>query len=169
VNEVKLLLNLYYETLYERLLERKGDCLSRMEQVLSAQIRESGFREITPDKAGAYREACAAFLDERLEMYNPTGVQYTFEPTSRKEAFELEKQLDWYDSEAEFERLCQAVRQKARPGMTQPERQAAVAEVIRQCGAYPDQSILAGYTASPTCQKLPDYVLATVLEEMLKK
>lgn len=169
MNEVKLLLNLYYETLYERLLERKGDCLRRMEQVLAGEIRERGFREIAPDKAGAYLDACAAFLEERLEMYNPTGVQYTFEPTSRKEAFELEKQLDWYDSEPEFDRLCQALRRKARLGMTQPERQAAVGEVIRQCGAYPDQSILAGYTASPTPQKLPDYVLATVLEEMLKE
>ncbi len=168
MNEVKILLNLYYETLYNILQERKADCLSRMEQVLSAEIRERGFREITNDKTGAYLEACTAFMDERLEMYNPTGLQYTFEPTTRKAAFNLEKQLDWYDSEAEFNRLCQSLRHKARLGMTQPDREAAVAEIIQQCGAYPNQSILAEYQACPTPQKLPDYILAVAIEQILK-
>jgi hypothetical protein len=168
MNEVKLLLNLYYETLYERLLERTEDSLLIMETVLTEEIQQRGFDAITAEKVGAYIEACQAFWQERQEMYNPMGVQYTFEPTSRQEAFELEKQLDWYDSEEEFHRLCQAVRKYAQPDMTKKQMQVAVKEVIRQCGAYPNQSIIMGYLADPAVNKLPDYVVSVVIEKVLK-
>jgi hypothetical protein len=33
---------------------------------------------------------------------------------------------------------------------------------------YPDQSIIAGYQAQPTLQKLPDCIVAQVIEEIVK-
>jgi hypothetical protein len=39
-------------------------------------------------------------------------------------------------------------------------------ELIRQSGAFPDRSILDAYRVEPTLQKLPDYIVARVIEEI---
>ena len=41
-------------------------------------------------------------------------------------------------------------------------------ELIRLVGAFPDKSIISGYEAGPALKKLPDYVVARVIEEIIK-
>jgi len=41
------------------------------------------------------------------------------------------------------------------------------AELITQVGAFPDKSIIAGYEAKPGLRKLPDYIVARAIEEII--
>ncbi|MHC4060623.1 MAG: hypothetical protein ACYSUC_05270 [Planctomycetota bacterium] len=164
----KLLLNAYYEVLHERLEEKKELLLTRIAKLLRREIAERRFDNITGDKYAAYYEACAAFVDERIETYNPIGIQYTFEHSRRQEAFELELQLDWYDSGAEFEALVEVARAKAEAEMTEERLGELADELVREVGAFPDRSIISAYEARPGLGKLPDYVVAQAIEEIIK-
>jgi hypothetical protein len=167
MNETQLVLNAYYESLHERLEAEKGRLAERMERLLREEIAERGFGNFDEDKLAAYMETCLAFVDERIEMYNPIGIQYTFEAGRRRQAFELELQLDWYNSRAEFEALVGAARAKA--AVAGEERVAEYAEeLIEEVGAFPDKSIISAYEAQPALGKLPDYVVARAIEEMIR-
>jgi len=168
MNETKLLLNAYYETLYE-LLEAKKDVLAaRIEELLAEDVANRGFENFNEDKLTAYYDVCLAFVDERIETYNPIGIQYTFERIRSQEAMELELQLNWYDSRAEFETLVEAARSKAETGVTKQSLQLLADELIKQVGAFPDTSIISAYEAEPALGKLPDYVVARAIEEIIK-
>jgi hypothetical protein len=108
-----------------------------------------------------------AFVDERIETYNPIGIQYLFDRSRAKEAFELELQLDWYDSRAEFEALVEAARSKAQTDVTEDRLRPLAEELIKDVGAFPDKSIIAAYEAKPGLRKLPDYVVARAIEEII--
>lgn len=166
--ESKLLLNAYYETLYE-LLEAKKDVLAtRIEQSLAEEVANRGFGNLDESKFAAYRDTCLAFIDERIETYNPIGVQYTFDRIRASQAYELELQLDWYDSRAEFEALLQAIRERAETQMTEDNITEIVDELINQVGAFPDRSIISAYEAEPALPKLPDYIVARAIEEVIR-
>lgn len=164
----KLLLNAYYEVLHERLEAQKELLLTRIAKLLRAEIAKRRFENFNEDKYAAYYEACAAFVDERIETYNPIGIQYTFEHGRRQEAFELELQLDWYDSGAEFEALVEAARARAEVEMTEERLGELAEELVREVGAFPDRSIISAYEAGPGLGKLPDYVVAQAIEEIIK-
>jgi len=168
MSETNLLLNAYYETLYE-LLEAKKDFLAtRIEQLLAEEIANSGFENFNQDKFTAYLDACLAFVDERIETYNPIGIQYTFDRIRAREAAELELQLNWYDSRAEFETLVEAAHSKAEMGLTEHSLQVLADELIKQVGAFPDKSIISAYQAKPALGKLPDYIVARAIEEIVR-
>jgi len=167
MDEMKLLLRAYYECLHERLKAAKQRLPALIEKVLQDEIEHRGFAEFEPDKYAAYYEASLAFVDERLETYNPIGIQYMFENVRSKEAYELELQLDWYDSRPELEALKQAIRAKVEKGMDEETLSQTATELIKQVGAFPDESIIAGYEATPAVNKLPDYVVARVIEEII--
>ena len=114
MTDTSLLLKAYYEALYERLQADKELLITKVEQLLTKEIEKCGFEGFYKYKFAAYKEACLAFVDERIETYNPFGIQYTFDQTRSREAFELEMQIDWYDSRAEFENLVRAARSKAK-------------------------------------------------------
>ncbi|MHC4573169.1 MAG: hypothetical protein ACYS76_03420 [Planctomycetota bacterium] len=168
MNETKLLLNAYYETLHERLEAEKGHLAERIEKLLQEEIAKRGFGNFDEEKFAAYRETCLAFVDERVEMYNPIGIQYTFDHRRRRQAFELELQLNWYDSRAEFEALVEAARARSEAEITQETTAEQAEELIRQMGAFPDRSIISAYEAQPALGKLPDYVVARAIEEMIR-
>ncbi|MCJ7778551.1 MAG: hypothetical protein MUP16_09585, partial [Sedimentisphaerales bacterium] len=94
MSETKLLLNAYYEILYERLEANKNILAERIEQLLAEEIANRSFDDFNQEKFTAYRDACLAFVDERIESYNPFGIQYTFDRIRAKEAAELELQLN---------------------------------------------------------------------------
>jgi len=119
------------------------------------------------EKYAAYRDACLVFLDERLETYNPIGIQYTFGRIRAHEAIQLELQLDWYDSTEEFEALMKVIHGKVTEGMTEEEMWQLAGELIREVGAFPDTSIMSAYEAEPALSKLPDYVVARAIEEII--
>jgi len=119
------------------------------------------------EKLTAYSEACVAFVDERLEAYNPIGIQYTFGPTPSRTAAELEFQLNWYNSRPEFTDLVAAARSLAGTGISDETLPGLADELIRQVGAFPDRSIIETYTAEPALQKLPDYIVACTIEETI--
>jgi len=167
MNETSLLLKAYYEALYERLEAGKELLAARIEKLLAEEIAERGFENFDEAKYAAYKDACLSFVDERIETYNPFGIQYTFDRTRAREAFELELQLDWYDSRAEFEALAQAARGKAEEGVTEEGLRPLAEELIKELGAFPDKSIISAYEAEPGLRKLPDYIVARTIEEII--
>ena len=167
MNETNLLLHAYYETLYERLEAQKGLLAKRIEELLAEEVALRGFEDFGWDKYAAHRDACMAFVDERIETYNPIGIQYLFDCSRAKDAFELELQLDWYDSRAEFEALVRAARSKAQADVTEERLRPLAEELIKKVGAFPDRSIIVAYEAKPGLRKLPDYVVARTIEEII--
>jgi len=168
MNEANLLLKAYYEVLYEQLEANKELLATRIEKLLKEEIVKREFGNFDEEKYTAYRDACLAFVDERLETYNPVGIQYTFDRIRAQEAVELELQLNWYDSQAEFEALVEAVRAKAEVEMTEERMRQLADELIRDVGAFPDRSIISAYEAEPALGKLPDYVVARAIEETIR-
>lgn len=171
MSEADVLLKAYYEALHNKLKVKRHLSIRAAEKLLREEIAGRGYESAfggDEDKYAAYRDACVAFIDERIETYNPIGIQYTFERIRAKEAFELELQLDWYDSRAEFSALTEAVREKAEPSMSEQRMWQLADELIKQVGAFPDKSIISGYEAWPALKKLPDYVVARAIEEIIR-
>ena len=167
MSETSVLLKAYYEALYDRLEARKEFLTGRIDALLAEEIRLRGFEHLSREQFAAYRDACLAFLDERIELYNPIGIQYVFDRSRAREAFELELQLNWYDSRGEFEALVKAARDRTEPDVTPKRLRRLAEELIAAVGAFPDRSIIGGYEAKPGLNKLPDYVVARVIEENL--
>ena len=166
MSETRLLLNTYYETLHNRLAADKQLLAEKIENMLQAEFTNCDFVNIAREKFDAYRDACLAFVDERIEMYNPIGIQYTFDSTRRKQAFELELQLNFYDSRAEFEALVEGAQNKLQARTVEQQLPKLADELIKDLGAFPDKSIIAAYLASPALGKLPDYIVARAIEEL---
>jgi len=168
MSPVRVLLKMYYEQLHARMEADRERVIGCIDGLLRAEISERGFGPLRPDQIEAYREAALAFIDERLETYNPIGIQYTFDRATSRRAAELEFQLDWYDSRREFETLVATARALVAEEDAPDERLAELAEeLIRQCGVFPDRSIIAGYLDKPTLQRLPDFLVARALEEII--
>lgn len=158
----------YYEALHEQLEAKKQLLLTRIEQLLRDEIATQGFEDVDEEKYAAYRDACLAFVDERVETYNPIGIQYTFDRIAAREAVELELQLNWYDSRQEFESLVAAARSKSEMRPEEDEILKLADELIQEVGAFPDRSIICAYEAEPGLRKLPDYIVARAIEEVIK-
>jgi hypothetical protein len=182
MDQIKLLLNAYFEVLYHRLEANKALLAGKIEHLLKQEIAkrsladfsagrltpQDAFRRADDDKFAAYRDACLAFVDERIETYNPIGIQYTFDRLRAKEVLELELQLNWYDSRAEFAALQQAARDKAEPQMSEERLKELADKLIAEVGAFPDKSIISAYEAEPALNKLPDYIVGLAIEEILR-
>ena len=166
MNETKILLNTYYEALHNRLVENRDLLSEKIENLLQDEFTNSNFDNFDQQKFEAYKDACLAFVDERIEMYNPIGIQYTFDSTRRHEAFELELQLNFYDGLAEFKALVEAAQNKLQARQNQQQLQELADELIKDLGAFPDKSIIAAYRAAPALGKLPDYIVARAIEEL---
>ena len=167
MNPAHLLLKAYYERLHERMQEGRELLVSRVDELLAAEVTRQGFGDMDSRRLDAYREACIAFIDERLESYNPIGIQYTFDRVSSREAAELEFQLNWFDSRPEFADLVASARSLAGSDVPDEMFHDLADDLIRRVGAYPDRSILEAYTAEPALQKLPDYIVACAIEETI--
>ncbi len=167
MNPGQLLLKAYYERLYERLEASRALLISRVDELLPAEVARQGFTNMDASRLAAYRETCVAFFDERLESYNPIGIQYTFDRVSSRRAAELELQLNWYDSRPEFANLVAEVRSRAARSTPDEALQDLADELIEHLGAFPDRSIIAAYAADPALQKLPDYIVACCIEEIV--
>lgn len=167
MTSASLVLKVYYERLYELMEARRPAMLSRIDDLLPAEAARQGFRNMEGDKLAAYREACIAFIDERLESYNPIGIQYTFGRAPSRMAAELEFELNWYNSRPEFADLVATARSLAGESVSDDMLEMLAGELIRLAGAFPDRSILETYAAEPALQKLPDYVVACVIEEIV--
>ncbi len=167
MNETKLLLRAYYEALYDRLEAGKDLLTATIEKLLQQELAKRGFGNFDREKYAAYRDACLAFVDERAETYNPIGIQYTFDRIRAKEAFELQLQLDWYDSRPELEALMEAVHDMAQAPMPDEKMCQLADELINKLGAFPDKSIISAYEARPALGKLPDYIVARAIEEII--
>jgi hypothetical protein len=167
MTSASVLLQAYYERLHELMAARRAELLSRVDELLDAEVARRGFGEMSGDKLAAYRETCVAFIDERQEAYNPIGIQYTFDRSTSRGAAELEFQLNWYNSRGEFADLVAAARSLAAEAVSDEALPDHVEELIRRAGAFPDRSILTAYQVEPTLQKLPDYIVACVIEEIV--
>jgi len=161
------LLRAYYERLYERLEAVQPRLTHLVDELLPTEIDAQRFGPLSSEKIGAYREAALAFIGERLEMYNPIGIQYTFSGPTGKRATELEFQLNWYDSRQEFQELIAAAQDLVNDDTPDERLPELARRLIRQVGAYPDRSIIAAYAVKPTLQHLPDFIVASAIEQVL--
>lgn len=161
-----LLLRVYYEHLHERMEERRSELLRRIDDLLTEELKKEGV-DMDAEKVAAYREACEAFVEERLEMYNPIGVQYTFGSVPSHLAAALELQLNWYDARLEFEELVGMARSLTAGGPSDDRLSGLAEELIRRAGAFPDRSIITSYRKEPALLKLPDYLVARGIEEIV--
>ena len=169
MSQTNILLRCYYEVLHDLIVERKNELINQIRKTLNEAVKTSGFQKLTRDAYDAYWEACLAFIEERIETYNPIGVQYTYSRERREEAFHLEMQLDWYDSRDEYKKLIEAAYKKAEFMTSDEIMEEKAKELIREAGAFPNKSIITGYTAKPALNKLPDYVVAMIIEECIGK
>ena len=80
---------------------------------------------------------------------------------------ELELQLNWYDSTNEFQSLVETARSKAREALTDEQIRTLADEVIKEVGIFPNRSIISTYEAKPGLNKLPDYIVARTIEEVI--
>jgi len=167
MSETSILLKAYYEALYERLQTHREGLAVRIDELLAGEVAARGFGDFGPEKFDAYKDACMAFGVVRAEAFNTIGIQYLYDRDRAASAFELELQLDWYDSRAEFAALVRAAREKAEPDATESRLRGLAEELIEQVGAFPDKSIIAGYEAGPDLKKLPDYIVARTIEEII--
>jgi len=168
MSETTLLLNAYYERLYNR-LEADRDLLTQeIENRLHTEAAERDFGFLGTEKYLAYRDACIAFLEERIEAYNPVGLQYTFDNSARKRAATLELQLDWYDSTEEFQTLLKTAQSKSQAVISEQMLDELADEIIAELGAFPDNSIISAYRAKPAISKLPDYIVACAIETAIR-
>ena len=167
MSETSLILKAYYEELYERLEAGKDILAGRIDGLIAEEVEKHALVGFDGDKFSAYRDAALAFIDERIELYNPIGIQYTFDRTSARQAFELELQLNWYDSRDEFQELVEAAHDMADGELTDEKLKVMAGDLIRQEGAFPDKSIISAYEAAPSLQGLPDYIVARLIEELI--
>jgi len=169
MSTARLLLNCYFERLYELLEQKKSHLCQRAPQVLENIVREQNIFPLDDqDKFQAYHDAVQAFIIERIETYNPIGLQYSFDGITGQEAFEIDLQLNWYDSRAEFTALQLLAKKLAAEIQSDDQVPQLAEKIIAQCGAYPDQSIINDYQSDPDPQKLPDYIVALTIEEIIK-
>ena len=167
MDEAGLLLKAYWEHLHDRLVENKPLLTAKVQTLLKTEFDNRRFPDLDEHKYAAYKEASLAFVEERIETYNPVGLQYLFDARRRHGAAELEFGLDWFNSREEFEQLLSAAARKAVQGLTDEQLVRLTAELIREMGAYPDKSIIAGFKADPQPVKLPDYIVALAIEEVI--
>ena len=167
MNQTSLLLRAYYEALYELLDSNKALLVEKIEDLLAGELENLGAVNFDREKYEAYCDACLAFVDERMETYNPIGIQYTFDRIPSPLAVQLELQLNFYDSRAEFQALKEAANAKAEPDMTDERLHQLANELIIQVGAFPDKSIISAYEAAPALGKLPDYIVARAIEKII--
>jgi hypothetical protein len=172
-----MLIHAYLERLHDLLEEARPECLAKVEEFLQQELANQDFgEELEGERYAAYLEAAQSFVAERIETYNPIGVQYVYDGIDGQEAIDLDMQLNWYDSRIEYEDLKEAAREilaNTPPGAAELQDrtvdfQEMAGELIVRCGAYPDRSIIAGYELAPALRKLPDYVMARAIEEILK-
>jgi predicted transcriptional regulator len=167
MNPTTLLLNAYYERLFELLELNRLSILAQIEELLAVEASKIPVN-LDKEKLSALKEVSLALLEERIEMYNPIGIQYTFERLRTEQARQLELQLDWFDSQQEFEELLQAIRNKIETDMEQSRILELADELIRESGAFPDESIIKTYKQKPGINKLPDYIVALAIEKNIK-
>jgi len=167
MSEISVLLKAYYEVLYERLEAQKEVLTAKIDEFLAEEIKKRGFEGLDGEKYKAYRDACLAFIDERIEAYNPIGIQYIYDRCSAKDVIELELQLNWYDSRNEFQSLVETVHRKSIGEYTEDQLRSLAEEIIAEAGVFPDRSIISAYEEKPSLNKLPDYIVARTFEEVI--
>ena len=167
MNITNLLLKAYYETLYELLEANRDSLAKRIDELIAEEIDTRGYDDFDNEKFAAYKDACLAFIEERIEAYNPIGIQYTFARFGSKSAFELELQLNWFDSRAEFRKLVETAKNLSDDEATDEQLKQLADKLIKKAGAFPDKSIIETYETTPTLRGLPDYIVAKSIEEII--
>jgi hypothetical protein len=169
MNPKKLLLNAYFEALYAFILEHKALVYSAIDKLLPLEFAklDSAAADGNSEKLAAYRDAAIAFVDERIEMYNPIGLQYTFDKKTCEFAKQLELQLNWFDSTNEFNTLLEEITEIETAGFDEEKLPQLAEQLIRKFGAFPDKTIIESYNRQPSLQKLPDFIVAQSIEKII--
>ncbi|MDH7600113.1 MAG: hypothetical protein QHH07_10845 [Sedimentisphaerales bacterium] len=166
MDQANLLIRAYYEALYDILAANMELLVRRVGRILNLVL---GDKDIGPERMQGYLDACLAFVEERLESYNPIGIQYLFDWAHSPQVSAIGQQLDWFDSREELDQLYASAQRLAEPGMTDDQLRETALQLVREHGAFPDRSIINAYHDAPAPNKLPDYVVAMAIESVLKE
>ena len=167
MNSAKILIEAYFEKLHQILSTNKSALQARVDKIIQLEVRSKGFDLSDREKLCSYQQTSYAFIEERIEMYNPIGIQRAYPPHQRKAAAEFEFEIDWYNSRAEFQQLLETASEITKPDMNDAEIKKAVSRLIQLFPAYPDGSIITGYKDRPDLLHLPDYAVSKAIEELL--
>ena len=167
MNKSKLLLNAYFEALHDLLFRQKEVIKDEIDELLRTELAK--LVSVTDEKIAAYLDAALAFLDERIEMYNPVGLQYLYDNQTSEFARQIELQLDWYDSSGEFRSILDAIDSLTKAGFEPEQLPQLAQQLVKKFGAFPDRSIIENYLNKPSTRKLPDYILARAIEKINKE
>lgn len=168
MTKTQLLLSAYYEALHDFLYQNRRRVKQIIESALNEEVKQRNFAAFDKQKFNAYRDAAIAFLDERIEAYNPIGLQYTFDKRTRYHTARLEEHITFYDSRNEFSALIDTAKNLALRHSTDDDLPKLASLLIEERGAFPNQSIIAAYEKRPALNKLPDYILAKAIEDSIK-
>jgi len=168
MNPATLLLNAYYERLYELLQANMPAILADLEKRLAEELSQLP-DDIDDEKFTTLKDVSLALLEERIELYNPIGFQYTFDRLRSRQARQLELQLDWFDSRREFEDLIKAVQTRAQEDMNAEQITQFTEELIKECGVFPDNTIIETYRRAPALNRLPDYIVSSAIEKLMQQ
>mgnify|MGYP006297836529 CR=1 FL=1 len=170
IDTTRLLLNAYYEALHRKLVDNRDSVFRKISLLLTSEVRKNRLPITAGEKFEAYLQACYAFVDERIESYNPIGIQYTYPQKNHSYAAELEFQLAWYGGKPEFHSLLEAIREKTadRENIDDKTLAELAERLVIENGAYPDHSIISAYLDEPNLLKLPDYIVARAIEQTVR-
>lgn len=167
--QTRLILRAYFEILHDKLEHGRESLILAVRRMLEEEMAIRKWEKVGTERYLAYEEAALAFIEERIEAYNPVGFAYLFDQPRSRGAFKLELELNWYNAEAEYRRLVNRAGEKARDDMTDDQIRRAASELVKELGAFPDASILAAYEDKPAARKLPDYIAAGAIERILRQ
>ncbi len=155
----KLLLNAYFEALYNILLDWESSIISAIDRFLPLEFAklDSTAADGNTEKLTAYRDAAIAFVDERIEMYNPIGLQYTFDnpPAADQFAKQLELQINWFDSTNEFNILLEEITEIETAGFDEEKLPQLANQLIGKFGTFPTKPLSNPTTGSHHFRNFP--------------
>lgn len=168
MNHVRLLIKVYKEMLHELLNTYIDLFQASLPTLLRDEISKLG-KKLDSNQYLTIKDECTKFFHVRLESYDPSGYQHTLNDLKSPDYYQLRRQSDWYNDQVEFDHFVDAINDKVKEEMSEEETRQAADELLREVGAFPDNSIISGYESEPKLNRLPDYVVARIIEEMIRQ
>jgi hypothetical protein len=160
--------DIYFKKLH-RLISSKRKTIEGIIQALAREELILRWNETGEEAAKAYFEAAASFIDERLYSYSMSHIDRFLKSASlgigQGELAAAEREIDWYDWRDEKSEIDK----KIESGLNLLLEGGEIADgLLDEFGAFPDSTIIKAYKRTPVKNHIPDYILASALEHVIK-
>jgi len=161
--------DLYFAKLDELLVRERA----RIEDLVRKKTRKEiskRWKDVNAERIEAYIEAAISFIEERLYAYSLDHLDRFLKAVtyggSLEELASLDLSASWYNWQAEKEEIDA----KIETGLNIRQRPEDIVEdLLTEFGAFPNKSIINQYQQKPEKNYLPDYVLATAIQQVISK